>query len=151
MSEMKKNRLWCPYCESRFVMTEVPEKYEFDCPECGISLSHSEVHYIGHEIDCKGAMFDRTESKHHYDTDIPSIQAQREKAFYEAWEAEHERSDLLQMLLAGVLRDDPIISDRERLIVNTVIQWLGTNVGFNFVEIALNNAGYEIRKKQEKE
>ncbi len=39
------------------------------------------------------------------------------------------------------------ISKKERLIVATIIQWLGTNCGFCFLQEALSKAGYKIVKK----
>lgn len=36
------------------------------------------------------------------------------------------------------------ITDRDRLIVATVIQWLGTNCGMCFLNEAMNEAGYRI-------
>jgi len=44
-----------------------------------------------------------------------------------------------------------IISNRERMIVATVIQWLGTNCGFSFLSEVLREYGYEIRKIKEDE
>ena len=38
------------------------------------------------------------------------------------------------------------INNRDRLIAATVIQWLGTNVGFCWLKEALKNAGYKIVK-----
>ncbi len=43
------------------------------------------------------------------------------------------------------------ITNRDRLIVATVIQWLGTNVGFCFLKEALKKAGYNIVKIKENE
>jgi len=40
------------------------------------------------------------------------------------------------------------IKNRDRLITATVIQWLGTNVGFCWLREALNNAGYDIVKRK---
>ncbi len=39
------------------------------------------------------------------------------------------------------------ITNKERLIVATIIQWLGTNCGFCFLQEALDKAGYKIVKK----
>lgn len=36
------------------------------------------------------------------------------------------------------------ITKRDREIVATVIQWLGSNIGFNFLEETLKEAGYKI-------
>ena len=38
------------------------------------------------------------------------------------------------------------ISNRDRLVAATVIQWLGTNVGFCFLSEALKKAGFTITK-----
>lgn len=43
------------------------------------------------------------------------------------------------------------INNRDRLIVATVIQWLGTNVGFCFLREVLKKAGYNIVKIKENE
>ena len=40
-----------------------------------------------------------------------------------------------------------VINERDRFIVATVIQWLGTNVGMSFLESALNKCGHRIEKK----
>jgi hypothetical protein len=40
---------------------------------------------------------------------------------------------------------------RERVIVATVIQWLGSNVGWCFLEKCINRCGYDLVKRQEKE
>lgn len=41
------------------------------------------------------------------------------------------------------------ITNRDRLIVATVIQWLGTNVGFCWLRETLKLAGYDIVKRKE--
>ena len=41
-----------------------------------------------------------------------------------------------------------LITRKDRLIVATVIQWLGTNVGFSWLQNALNKAGYDIVKRK---
>ena len=38
------------------------------------------------------------------------------------------------------------IINRDRLVAATVIQWLGTNVGFCWLREVLKKAGYEIKK-----
>lgn len=40
------------------------------------------------------------------------------------------------------------VTKMERLIVATVIQWLGSNCGFCWLNEALNKAGYKIVKKK---
>jgi hypothetical protein len=41
------------------------------------------------------------------------------------------------------------ITNRDRLITATVIQWLGTNVGFCWLREALSKAGYDIVKRKD--
>lgn len=41
-------------------------------------------------------------------------------------------------------------SDHDQMIAHTMIQWLGTNVGMDFVRKSLETAGYEIVKKEER-
>jgi hypothetical protein len=41
------------------------------------------------------------------------------------------------------------ITARERFIVATVIQWLGSNVGFCFLREVLKSCGYDIVKHKE--
>jgi len=40
------------------------------------------------------------------------------------------------------------ISKRDRLIAATVIQWLGSNIGFCWLQEALSKAGYDITKRK---
>ena len=87
----------------------------------------------------------------------------REKAFAESWEKENVPQHGLNYG-HGILQDlfftgSPwfsnlnsrakaikIISRRERMIVATVIQWLGTNCGWCFLEETLRSCGYRIEK-----
>jgi hypothetical protein len=41
-------------------------------------------------------------------------------------------------------------SDHDQMIAYTMIQWLGSNVGMDFVRNSLEAAGYEVVKKEEK-
>jgi len=41
------------------------------------------------------------------------------------------------------------INNRDRFIVATIIQWLGTNVGFCWLQEAFKKAGYSITKNKE--
>ena len=88
----------------------------------------------------------------------------REAAFQQAWEDENyvgvkyngsRETDFLQYLFTEgsrnffnreAYRRTQQITDRDRMIVATVIQWLASNVGFCFLERMLKSAGYEIRK-----
>ena len=86
----------------------------------------------------------------------------REAAFAEAW-AEHDRLHLLENLL--IVNCDPETpgaqarfggvgghfvepvgraTDRDRVIVATVIQWLGSNIGISFLEEALGKFGAKL-------
>lgn len=48
----------------------------------------------------------------------------------------------------GKLKDfDYVVSGRERTIVATVIQWLGTNVGWEFLNKCVDRMGYKLEKK----
>lgn len=87
----------------------------------------------------------------------------REKAFADLWEKENEAIKGLDYgygILQNLMFKGPNspnllwgkwnvvfnITQREACIVATVIQWLGTNVGFCFVERALNKCGYRIER-----
>lgn len=88
----------------------------------------------------------------------------REVAFVEQWQQEQERFDLL----AGLLRvpcsgDDPEVermsirttcgphkcplgppTERDRIVAETVVQWLGSNYGLSFLVEALERVGYTV-------
>lgn len=80
----------------------------------------------------------------------------REMAFAKEWERENKKSLILggpiltelhrgpreSLLSEGTLLCEP--TNRERCIVATIIQWLGSNVGFAWLERVLNNCGYTI-------
>jgi len=40
-------------------------------------------------------------------------------------------------------------TNRDRIVAATVIQWLGSNVGFDFIGLAVRRCGYEIVRKGE--
>lgn len=99
----------------------------------------------------------------------------REKVFAEEWEAANLRSPGINYGM-GTLQDlmvvnrettrgpavpSPfnifrwlriafVVTPRERVIVATVIQWLGTNVGFAWLREVLDKCGYEVREKERK-
>lgn len=67
----------------------------------------------------------------------------REKALADAWEAENP--------VPGGFGHQPILNalvpdctQRDAQVAATVVQWLGSDVGFNFLQEALGKAGYEI-------
>ena len=83
----------------------------------------------------------------------------REETFAAYWEAENERRSwlnygkgILQDLMLKRDRDGPfatvtwrkVINNRDAAIVATVMQWLGTNVGMCFLEVALKRCGYRV-------
>jgi hypothetical protein len=83
----------------------------------------------------------------------------REMAFYEQWLKENQPLSwvnnghgILQDLFIERNITQPLgqtkwiveINNRDRWIVATIIQWLGTNVGFCFLQEALRRCGYTI-------
>ena len=83
-----------------------------------------------------------------------------ENAFSSHWKKENERvigisygEGILQNLFFDIVNKyNDIecmleINNRDRLVAATVIQWLGTNVGFCFLKETLSDAGYKIVKK----
>lgn len=94
----------------------------------------------------KGYGFERTEHN------------PREKAFYEQWLKENEPlahinhgHGLLQDLFIEIDKDYPFlkkwiteITNRDRMIAATVIQWLGSNCGMSFLDEALRKVNYRI-------
>jgi hypothetical protein len=86
---------------------------------------------------------------------------EREMAFFEQWLRENEPRaginnghGILQDLfieregLLGLHKWKIEISNRERMIVATIIQWLGSNVGMGFLHAALARFGAHISYKQ---
>jgi hypothetical protein len=93
----------------------------------------------------------------------------REKAFAEAWQRANERKGLhsegvLQGLMyvtqaSEVWMGHPanrrghyaeVITQRDARIVATVVQWLGTNVGWCWLEDAVKACGYELKPTRER-
>lgn len=81
----------------------------------------------------------------------------REKAFFEQWLKENEPiaglnngNGILQDLFIendgflGHRRTVEFINERDRYIVATIIQWLGSNVGMGFLHAALQRFGARI-------
>ncbi len=110
---------------------------------------------------------DKNISWRHDRIQFPCHSTDREKAFSDAWIKENEDRrgidygwGLLQDNFCSSLNTpDHLaynvlhkITKRERVIVATIIQWLGTNCGWCWLNKAVNNAGYRIVKiKDEKE
>lgn len=89
----------------------------------------------------------------------------REMAFYEQWLKENEPiaginngQGILQDLFIERNISQPLgqtkwvveINNRDRWIVSTIIQWLGSNVGFSFLHEALRKCGYTIVESERK-
>lgn len=80
----------------------------------------------------------------------------RELAFAEQWKQENELFQILQHLLVsenGLPFADSVCSKVERMaeydqlsanIAATVVQWLGSNVGMDFLRCALERCGYKL-------
>src|ERR1035437_1932254 len=84
----------------------------------------------------------------------------REKIFYKQWKKENIANPGINQG-HGILQDlfcipaksifktgglKVLINKRDRYIVATVIQWLGTNVGWCWLEETLRKCGYRITK-----
>jgi hypothetical protein len=77
----------------------------------------------------------------------------REKAFHEMWIKENDPQRGINSGW-GILQDlfindnkrtiEVEINKRDRVIVATVIQWLGSNCGMGFLEASLEKCGYRI-------
>lgn len=84
---------------------------------------------------------------------------EREKAFQQQWLKENHPSAGYGYygIIQALFEDKPInspfkqtiisVNNRDRRIVATIIQWLGSNIGFNFLENSLKNCGYIIQSK----
>lgn len=55
-----------------------------------------------------------------------------EKALHDAWQAENDESNTLEYLL-GEYNRRGAVSDHDVMVAATVIQWLGSPVGKNFM------------------
>lgn len=91
----------------------------------------------------------------------------REMEFARLWEQEHAprngRADLSQELMRrpakrGEQRDPLwnrgpvawVLTRRDRIILATIVQWLGSNIGFDFLRRALRECGYDITERRRK-
>lgn len=57
----------------------------------------------------------------------------KEKAFAEAWQKENDSGKVLEYLLSGPSNRPVPPTDRDVQVAATVIQWLGSPVGQNFL------------------
>jgi hypothetical protein len=107
----------------------------------------------------KGYLYIRTEYVDYFEPK----HINREKVFAEKWIQENKKRRGINWGY-GILQDLFIVADtkwflsnpgrivakinpRDRFIVATVIQWLGSNVGFCFLRECLDKCGYKIVKK----
>lgn len=96
----------------------------------------------------------------------PGRENPREEAFAAQWVKEHEYHDLLSELLrVPYSRDDPDriggglhgdatgefykyplgeTTERDRIVAATVLQWLGSNVGMDYIRQALMQTGHGL-------
>lgn len=105
----------------------------------------------------RGRKYRRTEYVDPFNPDAINL----EKVFADSWEEENVpepcfgfgygilqdlfcEGELPFNLLQG--RATHIINPRERMIVATVIQWLGSNVGFCWLQETLKKGGYEVKR-----
>ena len=103
----------------------------------------------------KGYKFERTSYEH----------GDREKIFYKQWKRENVKRVWInqgQGILQNLFHIQPqkwyhaygwkvIINKRDRYIVATVMQWLGTNCGWCWLEETLRKCGYRIVKIEREE
>lgn len=86
----------------------------------------------------------------------------KEKVFADEWEKENKPvrgygcgHGVLQDLFMRVHEHfytvrtaTHIINKRERMIVATIVQWLGTNVGWAWLESVVDKCGYKLVRKE---
>lgn len=76
-----------------------------------------------------------------------SLSGEREHAFHEQWRQEQDPSlgsSMIYSLTHSWGIED--LTTREVAIMSSLVTWLGTNVGFCFLENALRRCGYKIVK-----
>jgi hypothetical protein len=88
---------------------------------------------------------------------------ERERAFHEQWIQENKpvygsssgwgllHGLFANLSISGKETQQYLINDRDRKIVATIIQWLGTNIGMCFLSESLARFGYAVVKKESKE
>jgi len=65
-----------------------------------------------------------------------------EKAFADNWEKDCREHYVLENILNH--KGSPETTQRDAIIAATVIQWLGTNVGFGFIMKSIKECGYVV-------
>ena len=69
-----------------------------------------------------------------------------ELAFSEEWKRQQSESNTLEWLLCLDAEGNSIreLNQTEATCAATMMQWLGSPVGFGWLEVALENAGYKL-------
>lgn len=67
----------------------------------------------------------------------------REKVFAEAWKKINSKPYVTFEYLI------PYPTERDATVAATVMQWLGSPVGFDWLEDTLNKAGYKVKRPRE--
>lgn len=75
-----------------------------------------------------------------------------EKAFADEWEADNKNGcGILQKLFIDNFSKWVLfITSRDRYVAATVVQWLGSNVGFGFLHKCLRKCGYDLLAQSER-
>ena len=113
----------------------------------GINFSKNTIKKLGKYN--KGAYFNRTK--------INNKTGKRERAFAIAWRKTNKRIGFLNHGYGTLenlfishekwfVKYNIIIKSRDRFIAATIIQWLGTNVGFCWLQEVLKTLGYKIER-----
>lgn len=71
-----------------------------------------------------------------------------EEIFAEEWE-KLAKNDLLGYILSVDNRKDGVESQRDATVAATVIQWLGSPVGWSFLRETVEKCGYDLVRKDE--
>lgn len=75
----------------------------------------------------------------------PAADNPREVAFAKRWEYENDHRGGAEPIMQGLIPD---WTPRDAEVAATLIQWLGSNVGFSFVEESLRCCGYLVVPKE---
>lgn len=129
VSEARRERVRCQNCGNYYAQLRAGGPYPHNC--------RSKDDHVGYFFE------HRTRGDY--------AQARRERGFAKQWREENDsglnRRSLPDQLLANQPDFELPLSRRERRLVATVVQWLGSSVGFCFLEQALKRGGYRIEKK----
>lgn len=81
----------------------------------------------------------------------PKQKNPRERIFARKWEKENERNLLHHLMFVsdetGKSKLAYALNARDAKIAATVIQWLGTNIGFSFIRECLDEMGFDLELK----